>query len=91
MAKTGDICQRTGEYQDQDGVTKSRWLKIGVEFTTDKGRFLKLEALPLPNAEGEVLLSVFDPKPRAQQHQNTAAAPGVSQGAPPMQQGDPGF
>lgn len=47
---------------DKDG--KKRWTKIGVMFPSKQGEgfSLKLEALPLPNAEGEVWLSAFVPR-----------------------------
>lgn len=47
---------------DKDG--KKRWTKIGVMFPSKQGEgfSIKLEALPLPNAEGEVWLGAFVPR-----------------------------
>jgi hypothetical protein len=47
---------------DKDG--KKRWTKIGVMWPSKQGEgfSIKLEALPLPNAEGEVWISAFVPR-----------------------------
>ncbi|EIM25726.1 hypothetical protein [Microvirga lotononidis] len=47
---------------DKDG--KKRWTKVGVMFPSKQGEgfSIKLEALPLPNAEGEVWISAFVPR-----------------------------
>lgn len=49
---------------DKDG--KKRWTKVGVMFPSKQGEgfSIKLEALPLPNAEGEVWISAFVPRDR---------------------------
>jgi hypothetical protein len=48
--------------KDKDG--KTRWTRIGVMFPSKQGEgfSIKLEALPLPNAEGEVWISAFVPR-----------------------------
>jgi hypothetical protein len=47
---------------DKDG--KKRWTKIGSMWPSKQGEgfSIKLEALPLPNAEGEVWISAFVPR-----------------------------
>jgi len=56
-----DIC--TGR-EDRDG--KTRWTKIGVMFPAKSGEgfAIKLEALPLPNKDGEVWVKAFVPRER---------------------------
>jgi hypothetical protein len=64
MDKKYNLMQSTGKYQ-KDGVEKSRWTKIGVMLEKPDGkRSIKLEALPLPNKDGEVWLQVFEDKPK---------------------------
>jgi hypothetical protein len=50
--------------KDRDG--KTRYTKVGVMFPSKQGEgfSIKLEALPLPNAEGEVWISAFVPRDR---------------------------
>ncbi len=56
-----DLC--TGR-EDKDG--KTRWTKIGVMFPAKSGEgfAIKLEALPLPNKDGEVWVKAFVPRER---------------------------
>ena len=64
MDKKYDLMQSTGTYQ-KDGVEKTRWTKIGIMLEKMDGkRSIKLEALPLPNKDGEVWLQVFENKPK---------------------------
>lgn len=62
---------------DKDG--KKRWTKIGVMWPAKQGEgfSIKLEALPLPNAEGEVWISAFGPREND----------GAGRGAPQQQGG----
>jgi len=47
--------------KDIPGRDKPIWLKHGVAFMDENGKIrLKLESLPLPNAEGEVWLNLFE-------------------------------
>lgn len=59
MTARYDIC--TGR-EDRDG--KTRWTKIGVMFPAKSGDgfAVKLDALPLPNKDGDVWLKAFVPR-----------------------------
>lgn len=61
MTDRYDIC--TGR-DDRDG--KTRWTKIGVMFPAKSGDgfAIKLDALPLPNKDGDVWIKAFVPQPR---------------------------
>ncbi len=50
--------------KDKDG--KSRYTKIGAAFPAKQGGGFNivLDALPMPNAEGQAWISLFVPKPR---------------------------
>ena len=43
---------------------KKAWTKVGVAFDGDKGMSILLEYIPLPDKDGKIWLSVFEPKPR---------------------------
>lgn len=73
----GDVCVKTGVYQDADGKEKGRYMKVGAAFTDDQGRVsILLQAVPLVNfgKDGGVWLSVFteDQQPQPQQQQRPA-------------------
>ena len=38
---------------------KSDWVKLGIAFEDSKGMRIKLNALPIPNQEAEIWLSLF--------------------------------
>ena len=38
---------------------KSDWIKLGIAFEDSKGMRIKLNALPIPNQEAEIWLSLF--------------------------------
>jgi hypothetical protein len=58
-----DVVQGT-KYQ-KDGEEKTRWQKMGVAFEKEgKITSVKLEALPIPNKDGEIWLNIFEQKPR---------------------------
>jgi len=61
MAILHDVSQGTKYLKD--GEEKTRWQKLGVAFEKD-GRItsVKLEALPIPNKEGEIWLNIFPKK-----------------------------
>ena len=46
------------------GQEKKRWTNVGVAFEGDDGRIsgIKLNALPLPNKDGDVWLQCFEQK-----------------------------
>ena len=56
---TGDVCFPAGKYV-KDGEEKTRWMKVGVEIETDKGRRIKLDAIPVVNSDNGLWLSVFE-------------------------------
>lgn len=60
--KRYDAVVSTGSYTDQNGNTKQRWMNIGVVLETKNGLVLKLEALPIPNENGEVWIKFFEPR-----------------------------
>ncbi len=48
----GDVCSKTGTYNDQNGNQKSRYTKIGSWFQDDQGRIsIKMDALPVPQLD----------------------------------------
>jgi len=60
------------------GRDKPIWLKHGVAFQSEDGKVrIKLESLPLPNAEGEVWLNLFEDDGQGAQQQ---FQPAVSSG-----------
>ena len=62
MDKKYDVVQSQGTYQ-KDGVEKTRWMTIGVMLEKMDGkRSIKLNALPLPNKDGDVWLQCFEQK-----------------------------
>ena len=47
---------------------KTHWHRVGAGFPKDGGRFsLIFDALPLPDAEGRVVVMMSEAKPRSQQ------------------------
>jgi hypothetical protein len=70
MATRYDACTPR---KSKDG--KTFWLKIGSGWQSDKGMQVVLDALPIPDAEGRVVINLFEPKPRDGQSQSRAAAP----------------
>lgn len=67
----GDVCTITGKFQ-QNGQEKNRYLKVGAWFDNEGRISVKLEALPLPDQNGNVWLSLFlkqDDKQQQQQPQ----------------------
>jgi len=86
MAYMGDAVTVSGTYQDQQGNTKSRFIRIGSWFESDKGELsVKLEALPMQminskTNEPECWIKLFVKKEEQQQQ------PAQQQAAPPAQQ-----
>jgi len=63
MDKKYDVVQSQGTYQ-KDGEEKTRWMTLGVMLEKPDGkRSIKLNALPLPNKDGDIWLQVFESKP----------------------------
>jgi hypothetical protein len=79
----GDVCTITGKYNDQQGNEKNRYLKVGAWFDNEGRISVKLEAIPLPDPNGAVWLSLFlrkdddqqQPAPQQQQQQQRQAPP----------------
>ena len=65
------------------GRDKPVWMRHGIAFQNDKGISVKLESLPLPNAQGEVWLRLFeDDGSRGGQQQAAAPAAGMDDEIP---------
>ena len=71
--KTHDLAVVVREYQNNQGETKKQWLTIGARIEWDDGgaslminRHINLAGLP---GEGDVRVSMFEPKPRDGQQQ----------------------
>ena len=48
------------KYIAKDGQEKTKWINVGVCFETDGKQRIKLDAMPLPNKEGEIWLYLFE-------------------------------
>lgn len=46
----------------EDNKGKTRWIKVGVAFENDKGTRILLDAIPLPDKTGSVVLIVKERK-----------------------------
>ncbi len=46
--------------KEVQGRDKPVWMRHGIAFSGEKGISIKLESLPLPNAQGEVWLRLFE-------------------------------
>lgn len=56
MKKMFNVVQGQPRYNDP---TKNDWIQLGVAWDDSKGMRIKLNALPLPNKEGDVWVSLF--------------------------------
>jgi len=71
MTKIKDIVVKVREYQDNQGNKKAQWANVGTLMRSDDGNeFILLDrhfnpaGIANPDNRGNVLLSMFDPKPR---------------------------
>jgi len=70
--KKYDAAVKVGEYKDQEGNMKARWLNVGAVIQTEHGHVLLLDrtfnpaGLPDPENRGNVLISLFAPRERVQ-------------------------
>lgn len=71
MTKIKDIVVKVREYQDNQGNKKAQWANVGTLMRGDDGNeFILLDrhfnpaGIANPENRGNVLLSMFDPKPR---------------------------
>ena len=59
------VVQKTGEFENKEGEKKNSYVDLGVIFENDKGyQSMKLNALPLPNKDGEVWVNIFPIEPK---------------------------
>ena len=56
MKKMFNVVQGQKRRNDPE---KTDWIKLGIAFEDSKGMRIKLNALPLPNEEAEIWLSLF--------------------------------
>tara|TARA_R100000951_G_scaffold19135_2_gene15814 strand:+ start:261 stop:515 length:255 start_codon:yes stop_codon:yes gene_type:complete len=61
--------------KDVPGRDKPIWLRHGVAFDKDGKISIKLESLPLPNADGEVWLRLFEDDGSGPNGNDHSAAP----------------
>ena len=61
-----DVVQR----KDIPNRDKPYWFKIGAVFEYDGKLSLKLDALPIPNKDGEVWLNLYEPREGGQGSRN---------------------
>lgn len=74
MSKRYDAC---APRKGSDG--KTRWQKVGVAFEGERGTQVILDAYPIPDAEGRVVINLFEPRqndaPRASSGRGEARQP----------------
>ena len=63
--KIYDAVAIVGTYQDKQGNEKKRYLNVGSVFESDKGLYMKLDALPVGDFNGWI--SFYEPKQRDSQ------------------------
>lgn len=51
----------------RQGKDKTRWHRVGSAFEDDKGVTVYLDSSPYPDAEGRVVLKLFEPRENNQQ------------------------
>lgn len=77
-----DLAVVVDTYQDRDGNEKKRWKTVGKQMRSDNGDFLIFDRTFNPAGvpgQGDIFISLFDPKPRQVQkggaHNNYDAPP----------------
>jgi len=71
-----DIVAAVATYTDRNGNEKKQWKNIGKLLRNDNGEFMVLDRTFNPAGmpgDGDVFLSMFDPKPRDGQQSNAGA------------------
>lgn len=57
---------KTGEYQDRDGNTKSRWKQIGRQMRNERGPFIVMDRTfnpaGVPGDGDSIMISMFEPR-----------------------------
>jgi hypothetical protein len=83
MTKVKDIVVKVREYQDNQGNKKAQWANVGTLMRGDDGNeFILLDrhfnpaGIANPDNRDNVLLSMFDPKPRDGQGGNGGSSGG---------------
>ena len=62
-----EVVAKNGTYKDRNGEEKTRWLKMGVCFESDKGLSIKIDSMPV-GFDG--WMSLMTPKPREDKHED---------------------
>lgn len=58
-----DVVSKIGSYKDGEGNNKNKYINIGVLMEEDgKPNSIKLNALPIPDSNGEIWLNLFEKK-----------------------------
>jgi hypothetical protein len=90
MTKIKDIVVKVREYQDNQGNKKAQWANVGTLMRSDDGNeFILLDrhfnpaGIANPDNRGNVLLSMFDPKPRDGQGSGQSSGGGYGAGGTP--------
>ena len=71
-----DIVAVTGSYRDSSGNERKSYRNVGKLLRSDNGEFMVMDRTFNPAGlpgEGDVFLSLFDPKPRKQNSQSAPA------------------
>jgi len=91
MTKIKDIVVKLREYQDNQGNKKAQWANVGTLMRSDDGNeFILLDrhfnpaGIANPDNRGNVLLSMFDPKPRDGQGSGSSGQGGGYDQSPPV-------
>lgn len=86
---THDLAIKHGEYTDQQGLTKARWMRVGTLLRHDDGGLsIKLDCLPVGIPGWEGWINAFPRTPPHAQPRQPAPARGYQ--APPMNGQPPG-
>jgi len=56
-----DVVAKNGTYKDRNGDEKTRWLKMGVCFESEKGLSIKIDSMPIAF---DGWMSLMTPKPK---------------------------
>jgi len=65
MSKKYDVS--IAQEYEENGETKTRWVNLGIAFEKEgKPPRIKLNALPIPDKNGEIWINLFEQKPKDQ-------------------------
>ena len=85
MRPTDDLVVKTGSYTNNQGETKSRYLKIGTVFTRDDGyEAILIESMPVGGAarDWNGWVNRYPIKPRGDGYNDAAPKPGARASEP---------